>query len=346
MSAHSKFSPSASNTWLRCPASIRLSDGIEDTAGADAIRGTEIHATAEAILCGNPVPHPEHTDEAQPYVDYVRGLTGPGDKLLVEQVLPLAPYAPDGWGTADAVILSDGVAHVVDLKTGRNPVKPDSWQLVCYAVGVITKYWVEHDFNVVETHIFQGGKGVSHKFKVAELLELADQIATAAKAAMDPETKPVPGDAQCKWCRARSQCTARAIHVLQQAGEKFGLADLGAVLPVAQTLAKWSADVEERALQALVHGAQVPGFKLVESTSRRKWRDDAMQTIEDAGLGDKLIKRTLIPITQAQLILGKREAAPILDAATERPAGSPVMAPRDDPRPEIGPSIVSILNSK
>lgn len=105
MSAHSKFSPSAAARWLACPASIRLSEDIEDSAGPAAVLGTEIHAQAEAMLTDAPEPHPEHRDIALEFVDAVRALVWPRDTLLVEQLLWFDDYAPDGFGTADVVIL-------------------------------------------------------------------------------------------------------------------------------------------------------------------------------------------------------------------------------------------------
>lgn len=105
MSDHSKFSPSAASRWLACPASIRLSAGIEDTAGPAAQLGTEIHSQAEAMLTGAPEPHPEHFDAAIGFVEAVRGLLADGETLLVEQRLHFDHYAPDGFGTADVVIL-------------------------------------------------------------------------------------------------------------------------------------------------------------------------------------------------------------------------------------------------
>lgn len=108
--AHSKFSPSASSRWLVCPASIRLSEGIEDTGGAAAQRGTEIHAQAEAMLLGLPEPHPEHFESAIGFVEAVLGLVADGEALLVEERLSFDKYAPDGFGTADVVILPEGLA--------------------------------------------------------------------------------------------------------------------------------------------------------------------------------------------------------------------------------------------
>ena len=63
-----------------------------------------------------------------------------------------------------------------------------------------------------------------------------------------------------------------------------------------------------------------------------------MQEIENLGLEDVLAQRTLISITAAEKVLGgKKKAAPVLEATTERPPGSPTLAPTDDPRQTYTP---------
>jgi hypothetical protein len=321
-----------------------LSEGIEDTTNEAAQRGTDIHAQAEAMMRGEPEPFQEHAEYAQAYVDFVRSLVEPGDDLLIEQRLSFEEYAPGGFGTADAVIVpsNGGWAKIVDLKTGRGRVSAGTPQLMIYALALVQRLALGAGLQGVHVYIWQNGQVDSYTWTIDELLQAGEVVRAAAKAALDPTTKPVPGDRQCQWCKARSRCTARAVHVLEQAGEVYGLADLGTVLPVAQRLEAWSRDVQERAHNALMDGASVPGYKLVEGTSRRKWSDDAMQTVEDMGLANVLTERKLISITAAEKLLGKREARPILDVATERPPGSPVLAPRSDPRPEIGQPIVTI----
>lgn len=342
---HARLSASQAERFMSCPGSFRMEASLPDEPINDAAAlGTKLHEIAERILSGEVIApgaeEDEHVFMAQSYADYVNELASGSLKKLIEVNLDdgLKSLHPELGGTADAVLVDGDHLHVIDAKFGRNPVDAvGNKQLLTYALGAMRQLGVNDDISCT-LHIFQPKVGVS-KWTVsgAEVRAHGEMLKKAADLAMSDNAPIVPSDSACKWCRARSQCTARAINVLQQAGEKFGLADLGAVLPVAQRMVKWFNEAEERALQALVHGAQVPGFKLVEGSSRRRWKSDAMQTIEDAGLGDKLIRRTLLPITQAQLVLGKAAAKPILDLATERPNGTPVLAPVDDPRPSITP---------
>lgn len=335
--AHSKFSPSASGRWLVCPASIRLSEGIEDTGGAAAQRGTEIHAQAEAMLLGLPEPHPEHYDVAAGYVKYVRQVAA-GGELLIERRVHFDAWAPGGFGTADAIVLPHeaGEAHIVDLKTGQHIVSADTEQLAVYALGVIQEHTHNRRITRITAHVYQNGLTSSRTYAIDELFAFGERVKQAAEQALDPSTRPVPGAKQCQWCPARAICTARAVHVLSQAGERIGLADLAGALPVAQHVAAWADDVQARAKDALVKGATVSGYKLVEGQSRRKWRDDALELLEQSGLPtDQFTQTTLLPITAVEKSMGKKAAAPILALATEKPPGSPVLALSTDPRPQI-----------
>jgi hypothetical protein len=198
--------------------------------------------------------------------------------------------------------------------------------------------------DAVEVSIWQNGKVDTVLYEnESELLEFAWQVMDAAKAALDPETKPTPGEKQCQWCKARSVCTARAIHVLEQAGERMGRADLAAALPIASHVAKWADDIQAKALEVLTLGGSISGYKLVEGQSRRRWRDDHVDILTAAGVpNDVIYEVSHRTVTTVEKLLGRREARPILDAATERPAGKPVVAQSDDPRPAIGPVIVTL----
>jgi len=339
MAKHSKFSPSGAPRWLRCPASIRLSEGFPDTANPASQRGTDIHAQAEHILLAEdgPGPFPEHHEIAAAYANYVRSLIGEDDELYVERTLSFRRWAPDGFGTADAVIVprESGPAQIVDLKTGRVWVDATTEQLLVYACALLETF-PDRFITEVKVHVWQNGKTSTCLYHRVELQEFAIRVlAPAAKAALDPETKPVAGEKQCEWCKARFTCTARAIDALQDAGELMGSADLARVLPAAKKFEGWLTDVEQVAMERLVNGGSIAGYKLVEGQTRRRWRDDALDLIEQAGMADLLTERKLVTVTAAEKLLGKREAASLMDAATERPAGSPVLVTDDDPRPRI-----------
>lgn len=154
---HAKLSASSSSRWLKCPPSVIYTQKEPQEPSEAAIEGTLAHAVAEAKLRNiDPPPHnnKEIDDYAQDYVNYIKSLSP--EQLLIEQKLSLSRIIPEGFGTADAVILNKGHLHIVDLKYGQGvfvEVKDNS-QLKLYAFGAI----VEHNIpatHAVTMHIFQ-----------------------------------------------------------------------------------------------------------------------------------------------------------------------------------------------
>jgi hypothetical protein len=340
MAKHSKFSPSGAPRWLRCPASIRLSEGFPDTTNPASQRGTDIHAQAEHILLAEdgPGPFPEHQEYAATYANYVRSLIGEDDLLYVEKSLSFRRWAPDGFGTADAVIVprESGPAQIVDLKTGRVWVDATTEQLLVYACALLETF-PDRFITEVTVHVWQNGKTSTCVYHRVELQEFAVRVlAPAARAALDPTTKPAPGVKQCEWCKARHVCTARAIDALKDAGELMGSADLARVLPVAKRFDTWLRDIEQAATERLVKGGSITGYKLVEADSRAVWREDAQTVLDELGIDPEVfLERKLRAIGHVKRAVGKEKAARIEALATERPAGKPALVTEDDPRPGI-----------
>ena len=83
---HSRLSASKSHRWLKCPGSVKMSEGIEDKPSKYAEEGTQAHELAERCLCSgkdmfdlmkedNSLVIPlEMANAIQFYVDYVREL--------------------------------------------------------------------------------------------------------------------------------------------------------------------------------------------------------------------------------------------------------------------------------
>ena len=85
----------------------------------------------------------------------------------------------------------------------------------------------------------------------------------------------------CRFCKARNTCRARAESFLKLAQKEFAppptLSDeeIAEVLKVADELSKWAADVYAYAQdEAVTHGKEWKGFKLVEGRSNRKYTDE------------------------------------------------------------------------
>ena len=102
MSTHAKLSPSSSDRWLACPASILRAPETEEEASEYALEGTAAHALAEHCLRKGitaaaavfPADHAafdsaEMRAHVQTYLDYVKGQMVPGAELFVEQKLQI-----------------------------------------------------------------------------------------------------------------------------------------------------------------------------------------------------------------------------------------------------------------
>jgi hypothetical protein len=332
MSDHAIFSPSSSGIWLNCPASLRLSEGLPDTTNEASERGTRIHKTAEALLLGTEVEHPEHVDDAQPYVDFVQRETHPAMHWhrMIERRVHLTAEC---FGTAD-ILAVRGIhdAKVIDLKTGRIPVSAkDNPQLAIYAAAAAKEFGVRQ----VHTIIWQNGQTSTDVLAGPDFEKITNRVLNA-QAQVDT-AKPFPGE-HCTWCKARAVCRERALHVLNVAGsDRTTDDDLSVLLTHARQAADWAADIEERAQKVMSLGGRIDGFKLVEGTTRRKWREDAVATLKELGLDD-LFEESLIPIGQAEKLLG-RDRKGLIAPAVEKPVGKPTIVSNDDPRQTIQPQV-------
>ena len=147
----------------------------------------------------------------------------------------------------------------------------------------------------------------------------------------------------CRFCKARNQCRARAEEFLKLARMEFRQpalltdAEIAEVLKVSDELAKWSADVYAYAQdQAIVHGKQWTGYKLVEGRSNRKYSSDAEveQAAKAAGYTD-IYKQSLIGVTEMERLMGKKEFARVLGQYVYKPQGKITLVPDSDKREAI-----------
>lgn len=81
------------------------------------------------------------------------------------------------------------------------------------------------------------------------------------------------------------------------------------------------------------------GYKVVEGRSIRKYTDETavIDAASAAGYHD-IFRRTLLPITEMEKLMGRQEFAKILGGLVVKPAGKPTLVPISDKRPPI-PSV-------
>jgi len=357
---HAKLSASGAAMWMACPASVRLSQGITETTSVHAAEGTAAHALAEMCLRDGAdtnvhlednvegfVVTDEMADAVQIYLDYVRAL--PGD-LRVEERVRFDDYVPEGFGTVDALNLGDdGTIYITDLKYGRG-VQVDAEnnpQAMCYALGALADYGFVDEFETVAIAIVQPRLDHISEWRttVAELRTWAEQtLGPAAQVALTDNAPAVPGEKQCRWCRAKGSCRVLADHVRALACEGFGGAEpellapdqLGACLDAVPLIKGWIEAVHAHALGVLRRGDPVPGWKMVEGRAQRRWDDET--TVEKAltrakiKAADRFTKKLISP-AQAEKLLGKEHA--LLARHIVRPDGAPTLAPANDKRPAL-----------
>lgn len=368
MSKHAILSASASHRWLNCLPSARLELEFENKGSEAAAEGTAAHALCEhklkkALKRRSKRPASEYdSDEMEEYTDayvqfvmehYMAAKESCADPLiLIEQKLDFSEYVPDGFGTGDCLIVSDGVLHIIDFKYGLGVLVDavENPQMKLYALGALGLFDAIYDIREVSMSIFQPRReNVSTwTIPVEELKRWAeDELKPKAAMAFNGEGDYCPGE-WCGFCRAAVRCRARAEEKLKLAEEEFRLPPLLSDDEVAEMLAlipditKWANEVLAYATDAAVnHGKEWNGFKIVEGRSVRKYRDEAKvaEAAKLHGYSD-IYRQSLITLTEMQKLMGKTNFEEILGELIYKPPGKPTLVPMSDKRPAMNVSNV------
>lgn len=375
-SDHFEAGPSTLPRVIACPASVKASRPFPNESTLAAEHGTRLHSFAEVCLKARKLPRdfpadgewavytPEDRDAVTEAVEYVRDLLieYPGE-LFTEIDLDLSVYFPGLRGSADVLIVYGRTIIVVDFKFGRVKVAASTPQLKAYALGAL-EWFVFQDFDDVVAAVVQ--PFAEHfervEYTVPELQTWAAEVMVPALTdAFGPSPTYNPTPEACKYCRARGQCRARIeahyapTAALLDAVDRDLLTpdEIGAILANADKFESTLNDVKAEAIRSLIKGQTIPGAKLVEATTKRKWTDPAStpQKLYEALIAkrpeivptDALALVSVvspITITAAEKLLGKTN--PALAGLTVKPEGGPALAPESDPRPVFAPNSAAL----
>ena len=359
---HAVLSASSSERWLNCPPSARLCEAYEDKGSDYAAEGTDAHALCEFRLkqaLGIPADDPienlswyneEMEDCAAGYAAYVSELletakqTCADPVILIEQRVDFSRWVQDGFGTADCIVIADGVLNICDYKNGqgclvlaeRNP------QMMLYALGALEIFDGIYDIDTVRMTIYQPRKSNISVYEMdkADLYEWANsELTQKAQLAYEGQGSFSCGE-WCRFCKAKAECRERAEANLALARYEFQtpalLADeeIADILGKVDALTAWAADVKEYALQQAVSGTAFPGWKLVEGRSNRKYTSEAAVAAAVEGAGFDPYEKKLLGITAMQKLLGKSRFEELLAPYIEKPQGKPTLVRSSDKRPE------------
>lgn len=380
---HAILSASTAHRWLECTPSARLeeAEGTEECS-MYAAEGTAAHALAELKLSyrfgkigpmaydqaltewhENPEYEKYYNQEFEDYVDdYVNNVCSLADAysqegkyyIYFEFKVNFSNIVPQGFGTADTLIVTEDTIHVVDLKFGKGvPVTAiGNPQLRLYGMGALNLF---PNTKFVKTTIIQPRLASSDTeiLSKEELLDWAiNYVVPRAEEAIQGKGKLHASEDACRFCKLRGKCKERADMQLESARREFEVDTLennlvqnmsperiAEVLTIAPMFIEWFKDVQTYALGQLMQGKKIPGFKLVEGRSIRQITnpDAVKQKLLDMGFkeDDILKPREMLPLTSLEKLVGKKIFANEFADYIEKPMGKLTLAPEDDRRPEV-----------
>lgn len=411
MSTHATLSPSSRHRWRLCPGSVREEAKFpEEPSSPAAIDGTHSHTLLEHCLktdtdarqhVGTTLS--DHDGEftvddaraarvqlALDYIDMRLLELGPEAVALPEKrVNPAFLVSRDDMpGTADVQLRTGSFVEVIDYKDGVGVVEVEgNPQLEQYALGVLAEYRVPrnlpHPVSKMRLTVIQPRNAVRGLPTISSwdvdaehiLRNVGDAIVKEGAATDQPDAPLVPGDKQCRWCKARGSCAARSqaamesmnmvfpvvaaptvqvLDVAQQAAvqDPASMTDeqLRQLLEAAPVVRRLLDDADAEAHKRLMAGVPVPGFKLVNGRGSRAW------SISDDQVAEKLIKmgvpkgsvyetKVVSPAKVEKLTWEKRDGTKVSLSPRQlktieteyitKMAGKPTVAPESDSRPAV-----------
>jgi hypothetical protein len=366
---HAKLSASGSEKWMTCTPSAKMEESFPDESSEFAREGTFAHAVFEQELLqflGRPyedldpadVEKYDNQDLRDHVMDAVRAVIErikeaysvcKDPKILVEQRLDFSPWVPEGFGTGDVVIVTDASIEVMDLKYGKGIVveAEANSQMRLYGLGAYNEFSHLYDIKQCRMTVLQPrlNNYSSEQLAMDKLLDWGrDVVKPLAKKAWAGEGQMVAGDHCTKgFCRARYQCPQRAKQAYELAQKDFALLEpelltlnqLVEVLAKADQAIDWLNDVKAYAFKQAEQGKEIPGYKLVEGRSVRKYTDPdgVAKCLLENGINEALIyEKSLLGITAMEKVLGKKEFTRLLNDFIVKPPGKPTLVPDGDKR--------------
>ena len=358
--AHALLSASSSARWLACPPSAVAAAAYPNQDTAFTREGTLAHEVAERIA-GQGIAEPSFRDEtldgvtkemldcAWAYRDYIQELIKDDSAMvLLERRVDFSPWVPDGFGTADCIIIQGHRMDVIDFKYGQGVAVSavDNPQMKLYGLGALNDYGFIYDVQEVGLHIFQPRMNNVSDWELSteDLLHWgAWHVHPIAKQAAKGEGIMEAGE-HCRFCPHAGSCPALAKSCALTVETMNGPVDIPSLAPwqVADILAAepkvtaWLKAVKDRALSGMLNGEEIPGYKVVAGRSSRSWADDleVAALLEGAGYArTEFTKTEVLSPYNMERALGKKKVAELLSGQILTVPGSPTVACASDKRP-------------
>lgn len=381
---HALLSASGAHRWLHCTGSPLLEKDFPDSTSVYAQEGTLAHELCELKLMAytgeitkrrltsmknklmkSELWQPEMDSTSEAYLDYIKDITMSytvKPVILTEKKVDFSRYVPEGFGTADCLILAGDTLHVVDYKHGKGVVvdADRNPQMMLYALGAMGELSLLYRFKFVHMTIVQPRVNNISEFTMTadELTEWGEMVVKPkAEAAISGNGTFEAGD-WCRFCRAKQQCKTRYESndsLYPELSERHDprlitLAELGRYLKRGKDMAAWLEDMKEYALSESLAGADVPGWKAVEGRGSRAFTntDEAVDTLIKNGIDESVLyERRVLTLAQMEKAVGKKAFGEIVGNLVVKNPGKPTLVEESDKRPKITnqPTAADVFNS-
>ena len=411
MSTHAKLSPSKRHRWALCPGSVREEAKYpEERSGPAAIDGTHSHTLLEHCIKagladptlmvgvrlmddeGEFVIDADRAARVKMAIEYVKSrvthLNGMAEVVPETRVDPQwFTNRDDLSGTVDIQIISGDVLEIIDYKDGMAEVPAEgNLQLQQYALGKLAECrkghnvpdqypWHEVRMTIIQPKLALRGGGTpitTWTVPVSELLTKISVLVDQARATDNPDAPLIPGDSQCKYCRAKGACSALAGNVMKEVGimfqpiadQTFEIAQQSAdrdpavmsddqirqVMEAAPLMRQLLEAVEKEALRRLEAGQSIPGLKLVNGRGSRTWalpEEEMAKKLVKMGIPKTAIYETKLvsPAKAEKLVWEKRDGTKVSltprqmsrmeQEYVSKMAGKLTVVPESDSRPAV-----------
>ena len=381
---HALLSASGAHRWLHCTGSPLLEKDFPDSTSVYAQEGTLAHELCELKLMAytgeitkrkltsmknrlmkSELWQPEMESTSETYLDYIKDITMSytvKPVILTEKRVDFSRYVPEGFGTADCLILAGDTLHVVDYKHGKGVVvdADHNPQMMLYALGAMSELSLLYRFKFVHMTIVQPRVNNISEFTLTadELTEWGEMVVKPkAEAAISGKGEFEAGD-WCRFCRAKQQCKTRyesndSLYPelsAQHDPRLITLEELGRYLKRGKDMAAWLEDMKEYALSESLAGADVPGWKAVEGRGSRAFTDtdEAVDTLIKNGIDESVLyERRVLTLAQMEKAVGKKAFGELVGDLVVKNPGKPTLVEESDKRPKITnqPTAADVFNS-
>lgn len=377
MSTHALLSPSSAHRWLNCPLAPRLEATLPNKTSSYAEEGTLAHSVCELTakkyftpmktaefnrsmkkLKSDPLWNDEMLQTAETYVGHLKekamGFKN-APHVAFEVKVELNDYAPEAFGRCDCIMFGNDTLIITDYKHGKGvPVAAkENPQMMLYALGALKLYQPIFGNAVKKINICIDQPRLasyeSWELTKDELLEWGESIKPKAQKAFMGIGEYNPGT-WCRFCRANGICEAQANNQISAFDDfkdvastgLLSLEQIGEALKKGELLVAWYESLQKVALEKLLEGCVIPGYKAVEGRSIRAWtnQDEALDTLQKSGIDHAVIYES-VPKSLAQLekIIGISKFEELVGRYIFKPQGKPTLASETDKRPAFNSAV-------